>query len=502
MPRRGAATLLTVLLVAGCSSSTPSSSAMASHSTPTATTSVPSSAAPTAGPTVTVTSAPSMASEPSAPPVRLASARLPVRGSGRDLGTQIQMAPGPGGRLWITIPGERGVLVALLDLAGQASRGWPVLLPDVHGCDSLLPVADESVRIVCRAPSADGATFDAIARAFSFDADGGSAPGWPVDIVDGSIGAMADMDLIVLKDSLLHTGGEVGQQWPVAVVAVSPDGKQRTGVEVPFACCDGARFVGPDAIAYGLSRRDWESPSTIKTDVWAFGIDGVRPGWPITIDGNASNLAFDAGGRIYTVVADTARPDTSRTIVLDDDGQRQPAGSGALPIVSSATWSGAGDESPGPPVVAGDGSAFIVDTRGDGTNIQGLSPSGETLAGWPYRSELEIEWTGSCGEEDTGCGFTRTSPAVDSNGTLYLLSAASSRAAGGSIVAIDHDGAVRDGWPVGLRRAGAMFWSMAVGPDNMMWALAVEPEQDGHSATVLAIADDSTVLWSTTVVEP
>jgi hypothetical protein len=113
-----------------------------------------------------------------------------------------------------------------------------------------------------------------------------------------------------------------------------------------------------------------------------------------------------------------------------------------------------------------------------------------------------MEWTGFCGNGDTGCGQNRTVPAVDSNDVLYLLYAAAGSSTGGSMVAIGSDGRVRDGWPVGLRRAGSMFWSMAVAPYGLAWALAIEPEKQGYSATVLQIADDSRVLSTTTIVEP
>ena len=43
---------------------------------------------------------------------------------------------------------------------------------------------------------------------------------------------------------------------------------------------------------------------------------------------------------------------------------------------------------------------------------------------------------------------------------------------------------------------------MVVAPYGLSWALAIEPEKQGSSATVLAIAADSTVLSATTIVEP
>jgi hypothetical protein len=70
-------------------------------------------------------------------------------------------------------------------------------------------------------------------------------------------------------------------------------------------------------------------------------------------------------------------------------------------------------------------------------------------------------------------------------------------------VAVGRDGAVVPGWPVGLRRAASGFWSVVVGPDGTVFALAVEPETGGKSsATILGIAPDSTVRWHTTVIEP
>jgi len=62
---------------------------------------------------------------------------------------------------------------------------------------------------------------------------------------------------------------------------------------------------------------------------------------------------------------------------------------------------------------------------------------------------------------------------------------------------------VRPGWPVELRRPGAEFWSVVVGSDGTAYVLAIEPEPgDTTSATVLAIAPDSSVLYRTTIIDP
>jgi len=75
--------------------------------------------------------------------------------------------------------------------------------------------------------------------------------------------------------------------------------------------------------------------------------------------------------------------------------------------------------------------------------------------------------------------------------------------AGGSLVELSPDGHVPPGWPITLRRPGAAVWSVVVGSDGTLWALAVEPEAGGQSsATVLAITSDGTVRSRVTIVEP
>lgn len=54
-----------------------------------------------------------------------------------------------------------------------------------------------------------------------------------------------------------------------------------------------------------------------------------------------------------------------------------------------------------------------------------------------------------------------------------------------------------------LSRPGSEFWSVVVGADGTTYALAIEPEAGGaSSATILAIAPDSTVIYATTIVDP
>jgi hypothetical protein len=190
-------------------------------------------------------------------------------------------------------------------------------------------------------------------------------------------------------------------------------------------------------------------------------------------------------------------------IELDGAGRTISTSSGGPALVSSSTWRGAGDSVPGPPIVAADGTAYIVSTEGGSTTIVGLDPSGQPLAGWPYRSNDALQETGICAPPDVGCGWLRTAPAIGEGGRLYVLLAPTSPSTGGSIVSVASDGRTWQGWPVRLQRAGSMFWSAVGSADgSLAWALAVEPEKAGYSATIVGLAADSTVLFRSTVVEP
>ncbi len=425
---------------------------------------------------------------------------IQVRGNGQDLGTLIRMVPGAAGDLFVSIPATDGTVLGRLDATGAPAPGWPVFLPGSETCDQLLPVASGSVRLICHRPAAEEGLGGMIARVHAFDLNGQALPGWPLEIEDVVTGRIVQDDLMLIVKPYVGDVSETDTPENVFLALVDAYGVAVFGPEVPFECCEHSWAVGPDGIGYGTTHRDWDT--SVKTDVAAFGTDGLRAGWPITIDGNVSELAFDGQGRVYSVVG-SPNAEPARTLVIGQDGRILPSGSSEQAIVSSSLWTGAGPGYPGAPIVAQDGTAFIVSSAYEMTDVLALDPSGQRVAGWPYHSDLGLQETGFCPPGDTGCGGFRVAPAIGPGNILHVVHTPLSAAGGGSVVAIGRDGRVIDGWPVTLTRSGSEFWSVVVGANGTAYAMAVEPEPNGsHSATILAIAPDSDILYNVTIVEP
>jgi hypothetical protein len=424
-----------------------------------------------------------------------------VRGDAGELGSWIRMAPGYAGDFYVSIPATDGTVLARLDAEGDPIPGWPVFIPGSESCDQLLPVTDGSVRLICDRPAADEGLGGLIAQVHALGANGRPLPAWPVEIEDVVTGRMVGDELTLLIKPYAGDVSETDTPETVLLATVGADGSVRSGPDVQFDCCEHSWAIGPDGIGYGTTHRDWDT--SVKTDIEAFGLEGLRIGWPKTIDGNASDLAFDAQGRVYAIVGSpNAQP--ARTIVIDHDGRDLPAGSSDQAIVSTNPWTGAGADYPGSPIVAGDGTSYIVQSVDGQTRVQALDPGGQRVVGWPYESDLGLQETGGgCPPETTGCGSFLATPVVAPGNVLYLIEEAANSADGSRLVAIGRDGRVVDGWPVELRRSGSEFWSIVAGPDGRVYALAIEPEPNGaHSATILSIAPDSDVQFNVTVVEP
>ena len=221
--------------------------------------------------------------------------------------------------------------------------------------------------------------------------------------------------------------------------------------------------------------------------------------WLATVNGRPSGLGFGPDGRIY-VTEGQEDESPSRILVFDNSGQPLSIGSEALPVAPTSEYGGAGPfVGPPPPVVTEDGTNFLV-TEDSGTTVYALDATGQVMAGWPYRDTVGLQWPYvELGE--TGSNSWRMDPAVGPGNVLYLLHPPRSPTVGGSIVAVGPDGLVRPGWPVELRRPGAE----SVGVDRLngiYYALAIDRAGQYLVASMLAIAPDSTVRWTTTIIDP
>jgi hypothetical protein len=463
--------------------------------------------APSPDPSPAPSAAPAAPSEPPAAPSPVPVARpwtmsasLPVPAG------SVRMAPGPDGGLYVLVSPEEATdgvpsssILALLGVDGQARPGWPLGLAG-WTCDGPgevaswppVPAGDGSVSIICRG---DGTSVEGgQTRAFAFDASGSLTGTWAYGReIGGHQPRIIDGRLVLIEHEWTDLpSGDVARAW--WLVTVATDGAARTGTrfEIPAGAVDGGLvYLGPDGVAYQAG----------ENGITAFDIDGVRAGWPIQVDGEVSALAFGPDGRIYLT---SSTPDATRLLVFDRDGRALPIGSEELPIQPTRAWSGAGlANRPIAPLVAPDGTSYVIGEADGRAVVFGMDPSGSLMAGWPHRAATALGPLASCPSGATGCGTWLYVPAVGPDGTVYLPLAAPDAQIGGSFDAVGRDGASLPGWPMHLAQRGAESRSMLGGPDGTVWALAIEPETGGNtSATILAVTNDGTVLSRTTVVNP
>jgi hypothetical protein len=315
-----ASSLLCLSLLAGCASSTASPSSTVPSTSPSAGPSADTSPEPTDAPTAS----PSLS-------LLHATASLPVRGSARGIG--VLMAAGPDGTVYVAVSKPDGTVLALLDSSGRPRPGWPILVKDATSCWRPRPVEDGSVRIVCALENRAQDVFGP-ARAYAVESNGRMLAGWPVDL--GDHGAEGFAAARVIGDALtIYARATIGSRefqnsW---IMTVDADGPVRNGTQTRFVnCCDPRWAIGPDGVAYGSINDYGGSPEAPKSsELFAVGLAGVRAGFPIAIEGLASEPSFDAAGRIH-ITANDGPDRTARTLVFDTDGQVVGGGSDELGI--------------------------------------------------------------------------------------------------------------------------------------------------------------------------
>ena len=416
------------------------------------------------------------------------------------------MAPGPDGTLFVSIPSSGGSVLALFDRSGGLRPGWPIVVKNSTSCGRPLPADDGSVRVICN--GTDLPVYDndpSNVRAFAFDAGGRSIAGWPVTLRPGSAERVIGGQMTVVEEQILTDTADVGVTtshvaWMTTVAA---DGTTRSGTKVPLVerCCGEEWAIGSDGIANGSAfGGDGTEGSPEVSWITSMDRSGLRSGWPVRIDGIASGPAFGPGGQIAMTVGSANRT-SSRVLVFNRDGKAVSARSAQLPIMTAESGVDCIVGAPKPPIIAHDGTTFVFSELD--TAIFALDPTLQLMPGWPFEPPSPLERPDpSRGEEGLNCASLAL-PAAGPVGTLYLPLQPRNSKVGGNLVAVGPDGRVRGGWPVELTRPGSEFWSIAVGSDATIYALAIEPEAGGaSSASILAIEPDSTVRYTATIIDP
>ena len=443
---------------------------------------------PTDGPPATpIPEEPTSAPDP-------AELRFPIPYSG-DLG-DVRVAPAPDDRLWVGFTRGRDTVLALL---GASGVGAPFVIPNAIDCE-LLAAGDGSVRAIClyddvQDPDSclDGC---AMPRVYAFSPAGSPLPGFPIWLPSGIStatqgAAVVGTDLVtVTVESYDEVVAEFGEFGSARITTVAVDGTTTEGQQVaaPMQCC----AIGPNGAAYGSNALD-EEGLELRTQLVAFDANGMRPGWPISVDGSAtSRPAFGPSGQlVYASWIDEG----SRIAWFNPDGsESRPSIDLAFPL----DWSPNGD-APIPPLADERGRVWVVANG----SILGFDADNAVLPGFPYVAETDLlERGGDCPAGDTGCQTWLEPPVLAPQSLIYTLENAP-EGKGERLNVVNRDGSVRSGWPKTLQRAGAKWDSVTIGSNRIAYAVADEPESNGEaSVTIVAYAPNGTVTWKLTVIEP
>jgi hypothetical protein len=363
---------------------------------------------------------------------------------------------------------EGDYLVAV-DGSGHERSGWPQ--PLGFGADLNTPMAFGSDGTVY---AWDGSTVVA------YRADGTRPAGWPYhttaveDVLPVPQGVYVESEpsgSAVCGDeshvmTLIGTAGMVQSTWTIQgeIAAVGPDGTlyTRQGDSILAYGSDGA--VKPGWPATGWSNVSVDSSGRVYLSWWkfrditGFSMEGPGPaletriaavdqngrpyaGWPITIEGAASEPAFGPDGTVYMtreVYASGSDIATDSVLALDAYGKPKSGWPFSLPegnaLLGQATIAG---PAPDPPQVGSDGTVYFgawASDPGSSGILEAVDPSGRPEPGFP--SSIDWESTSNL-FFGPGSGWF----AVGRTGLVFTTDDY-------SVLAIGSDGKAASGWPV------------------------------------------------------
>jgi hypothetical protein len=517
-PRRASLLIAAALVLTATVGVALAIGAVVRHDTPP---DVPPSTAP--GPTAPLVSpGPSLGASPSAlpsPSPSVGPLPIPTATSFPATSGTASMGAGPDGGTWVLTVHDGGAaadptsisVIGLIDAEGRPRTGWPIALAGWRcgqdGPPRTLPVAaDGSIRLVC----AEDSLVDGPLRhvGFAFDTAGRALPGWPVELPNVGLttsAVVAGDELRLVASEIASTDGSTAQAAAWWLVAVSASGDVRVGqrYEVPDAAGNFAVRLASDGIAYRLAFSG--TTDAVRTEITAFDLDGIRPGWPVTVAGITSPPAVRRDGTL--VAARLTKPGLkSQVVTIPPTGGSAVSTSGDIPFdpIDDTTSAGATLMSP---IVADDGAVWVVGTF-DSTKPSVVRVAPDGTVGPRIALAMPLQPRGACSPEDTGCGTWRSVPVVGPDGTLFVPESAVGdggglvSSSGGSLVAIGPDGSARAGWPISLPDTMAGYWSLLARPDGTVAALAVVPTDAGNQWSLAILGADGTSGGSAALILP
>jgi outer membrane protein assembly factor BamB len=432
---------------------------------------------------------------------------------------------GPDGTVYLRTgeDGDQQQLVAL-DAAGHVKSGWPINA--AAGSSFGPPVARSGGPVYVE--ECGGQRVGCVVH--RFEIDGIETPRWPFDVPAAASCPVADTCASYL---LLAPGDTVYRaSWrrptgQARLIAIDASGRMKPGWPVSLDDADDSPSemqVAPDGSVFIVTS---PNGSDNAGRLWALAPDGsIRAGWPVSVDARTS---FQLGPH-GTVVAMSHEPlldpsqgglceDANRTVftVLGPDGRTQPG----WPRGSKGFAAG--------PVVDDDGSVSYLSARG---NVYAHGATGEIKSGWPvavprafpgcrsygpylghdgtvyvlgdevvaifadgtgwrYRPAGELWWP--CPESrstpgvtlDTDCPGVSVAPGLASADVVYV---AVHHGDSGEVVALDHNGHVKPGWPYQLPTdpTNSQVQSLTVSQDGRLYVVL-------GSSLILALDEDARI---------
>jgi hypothetical protein len=365
----------------------------------------------------------------------------------------------------------QGDYLVAVDSAGSELPGWPRPLGFR---------ADDRTRIDL---GPDGTAYAWSGGTLAAFPAHGSRPGWTFD---GDVANVVPVPQGVFVESttsgsaacgderstmtLLGSGGEVQSTWTLQgkILAVGPDGTIYAGQGDSILAYDGGGAIKPGWPVNGWTDLTLDSSGRVYLWWWKFrempaismngpgnaletrivAVDSnghASPGWPITIEGAASEPAFGPDGSVYVTreVYTSGVPGGLRDTVMgfDANGKSKAGWPVSMPAGYWILRSGAGGAapSPDPPQIGPDGTVYLV--AADMSQccagvVEAFDPSGRTRSGWPY-TLADWQTMSNLFTSDHGSGFF----AVGRTGLVFMSD-------GYSILAVGLDGKLASGWPV------------------------------------------------------